>query len=321
MRTRASEELEELLTQADRSRLCLCTTDSRCARNLQRAVVQGWVVSPQRGLFALAATWRKIDPFEQARRMVRTLALLHPEWVFAGPSAAVFQGLSVSNRDVRNIFVACTEDCHTKKTNLTTRVFVKGDEPSVIDGVRMTSFARTVFDCMRMRGFRRGLAVADSALRVSGWGRDRLADEVERRFAGYRGIALVRDIVRYADGRAENGGESMARAAMIELGYEVPDLQKKVTDPIDGSEFYADYYWTLGSDDVVAGELDGHLKYVDPEMTGGRDTVEVLAEERLRESRIAARGIRIMRFSYKDSQNDERFRRILDAFGIPKRSS
>ena len=68
----------------------------------------------------------------------------------------------------------------------------------------------------------------------------------------------------------------------------------------------------------MAGELDGRQKYVDPTMTRGRATVDLLADERLRESRLT-RVARVVRFSFADVCNADYFERLLDSFRIPRR--
>ena len=36
----------------------------------------------------------------------------------------------------------------------------------------------------------------------------------------------------YADGRSENGGESIVRGIMIDLGFALPELQVEIEDPL-----------------------------------------------------------------------------------------
>ena len=99
----------------------------------------------------------------------------------------------------------------------------------------------------------------------------------------------------------------------------MPELQAKVADPLEaGRHWRVDYLWKLPDGRRVAGELDGREKYVSPEMTGGRAALDVLADERLRESRISASGIQVMRFSWRDLADARRFASIMDAYGIPR---
>ena len=66
---------------------------------------------------------------------------------------------------------------------------------------------------------------------------------------------------RCFDGRtaeARNGGESMARAIMIDLGFVPPDLQVEICDLDESDQVVAvDFHWMLPDGGVVVGELDG----------------------------------------------------------------
>ena len=67
----------------------------------------------------------------------------------------------------------------------------------------------------------------------------------------------------------------------------------------------------------MLGELDGREKYENQAMTKGRDAVQVLADERLRESRVSASGAKIMRFSFAEAVKPARMKHLLKAFGVP----
>ena len=91
-----------------------------------------------------------------------------------------------------------------------------------------------------------------------------------------------------------------------------------MNDPISGVTYRADFLWRIDEGNWVIGELDGKDKYYDEDMTKGRSIDEVLLDERLRESRINARGIRVMRFRFSELSNRLRLAELLDLFGIPK---
>ena len=66
------------------------------------------------------------------------------------------------------------------------------------------------------------------------------------------------------------------------------------------------------------GELDGGEKYVNPKMTGGKSALEVMRDERRRESRVTASCDAVVRFSPADVADNWRFSQLLDAFGVPR---
>ena len=242
-------------------------TDSR---RLERAFKRGDIIRPARCVYALPECWEKLNPIEQARRAIRALAKLHPAWVFSHTSAAVIHNLEVGYGQLGRIHLACTPQSRTQSIGTIQRHFIREDAFEQVDGVNVTSLERTTFDCMRASRFPRALAIADSALRVSGKGPDELVSAFRALHKGHRNWQRPIEVMPYASPLAENGGESVARATMIKLGYEVPRLQVVVPNLVDPAASYrVDFYWEL-ADGPVAGELDGHDKYVDPGMTNGR---------------------------------------------------
>ena len=188
----------------------------------------------------------------------------------------------------------------------------------------VTSFARTIYDCLRMLPFPLALAVADSALRIKCISRSRLAVTESKVCGTRRGLKRVLDIIDLADGRAENGGESKVRAAIISLGFESPDLQRVFADRLNPSQDYrVDFAWELPDKTVVVGELDGKDKYVDPQMTEGKSAGEVLFAERRREAHLtlADKPVRVMRFSYAEACDKQFFEHLLSSYGVPRAES
>lgn len=109
---------------------------------------------------------------------------------------------------------------------------------------------------------------------------------------------------------------------MIMLGFAVPDLQVECRDPMNPSKVIrVDFYWVLDDGTIIIGELDGRQKYIDPTMTKGKNLIEVLTDERLRESRLSVFGARIVRFSYSDVLDTAYFARLLERYGVPRNTS
>ena len=135
------------------------------------------------------------------------------------------------------------------------------------------------------------------------------------------GKACALRVARYANGGAENGGESKARAAMIEDGWDVPDLQVEIDDPMrPGSPFRVDFAW-LDLPRPVVGELDGVEKYAGREQAGdAKHALDVMVRERQRESRLSLAGFTVMRFTMADVNTPERLYRKMELAGIPRRS-
>ena len=287
------------------------------AGRMRKAWRRGDLVRLARRVYALREQLDTLNPVERELYTIRTLAALYPSWVFSHTSAAVVHNLEVGYGQLGTIHVACNIKSHTRSRGNICRHVINSDSFAQVDGINVTSLERTTFDCMRTGRFPRALAIADSALRKTGKDVGHFVEAFERLHGAHENKRRPIEIMAYADGRAENGGESVARASMIKLGYEVPDLQVEVPNLFDRTQPYrVDFYWDLKSG-PVAGELDGHNKYVDHTMTKGKSMLEVFSDERLRESRISGSDVRVMRFSYTDVRNYKLFGHLLDVFGIP----
>ena len=323
-------EIAELLAEAEEGGRCLVLRgrgSARVYRALERRVAAGTVVSPARGLYVSAGRWEGLKTDQRTLFLARGLQEQHPDWVFCGPTAAVAYGVDVSWSLQGNIHVATTRSGHSPNGTLVHRhpILREGEGASRIEmvgGLRVTSPERTLFDCLRRADFPRGLGMIDSVLRAGVVSRDGFASYVESVRDGSRGKNLVRGTLAWADPRSENGGESIARARMLLLGYACPELQVEVPNLVEGgAPFRADYCWVRADGVVILGELDGTDKYVEEEMTRGRSIDEVLSDEKDRESRISLYDVVVMRFRFGLTADPDAFAAHLDRYGVPRRGS
>lgn len=303
-------------------RRCVHADNDPQRARLNRLVSKGTLVRPYPSVYAIAEVWSHDTRRAQTYQIVRTLARLHPDWAFWGPTAAIVHGLTISNQYLEALHLADFA-YHRKCASHIVWHQSTGPAPQTVDGVRVTDFEQTVFDCMRYLRFPEALAVADSALRIRQAGPIWLTNTMAQVGKGHVNVRHALEVARHADGRAESGGESIARASIIELGFVVPDLQVSVPNPIDGGEKRVDFYWRLSGVPDVIGELDGREKY----LPGASDkpgsqiatnySLAQLSDERLRESRISV-GARIMRFSYWQALDHPYLEKMLQAYSIPR---
>lgn len=115
-----------------------------------------------------------------------------------------------------------------------------------------------------------------------------------------------------ASPRAESVGESFSRAAFEFLGLEQPVLQHAFYDEA-GFIGRADCWWPQQR---VVGEFDGKAKYLDPAVRGDASPEEAVYREKLREDRIRALGLGLVRWGWADVESPERLRRKLLAVGL-----
>ena len=311
------KDLHDKFVRAHEQGMCLTSSSRTEQRRLERAHKRGDICSPAPGVYALPALWNQLNRTEKERRVLKSLHVLHPTWVFADVSAAVLWGLNVPHSLMGDVHLATTTQSHSRSHDTRERIIMSDEHITTTNGIPVTNIARTAFDCLRNYGFRPSLCIADSALRLANMSRDDMIAIFESYHGNLVGKSQAIEIARWANPLSESGGESIARAAMLQLGFLLPDLQVAFRDPVDHDSWYrVDFFWSLPGGNVI-GELDGRQKYTDPKMTGTRSAVDVLADERLRESHLSGTGARIMRFSYKDVMNPQRFAHILRSYGIP----
>ena len=317
MRDTTQDLVNELSKAAEEERRCITGEGREEHKLLCQLERSGALIRVARGLYAEAEAWRRLDNLERTCRILRSLAWKNPSWVFCGPSAAALYGLEVPSNLLDGIHLVTNTKKREYESQRLIRHYMGDFEAVEIDGVRVTPLERTVFDCIKDIDFVRGLPIADSALRV---GKMRAEDLQKRLMAFGNADETKRALttVGWANEKAANGGESVARAIMIEQGFMVPELQVEIANVIEGGVFYADFFWDIPNDISIVGELDGFEKYVDPQMTGGRRAAHVMADERRRESRISACGIKVVRFSYSEVQRREKFTRLLTIYGVPR---
>lgn len=318
-----SERIAALLDEAEASGSCLTPFRRADALALERRLgtsdpLVGGLVSPRRGLYVRAAHWSALKPGARELHVIRGLARAHPEWAFCGTSAALAWGLPVSWHCLRQTQVVCGPRAGRRLGRSIARHELEESELVVVGSLRVTSLERTVLDCLSTMPFADGLAVADAALRLRQISCDELRSRLERSFSGHRGIVRARAACAWADPRAESGGESIARALMIERGVALPALQVELADPLDSSRgFRVDFSWADVHGRPILGELDGRQKYDDPELMDGRSLGRVLVDERRREARLTAYGAKMMRFSLGEVRNERTFWSLVNLYGIP----
>ncbi len=314
-RTGRWRQCAELLDIAHAGGRCLVAARQQEIRALRARVAEGVVVEPHPRVFAAAAWWGALNPIERERSIILSLSLRHPDLVFCSFSAAVMHRLPVSYRLLGKRHVVTIR--HTRSSPFVQRHRVDDLQWVYVDGVRVTPFVNTAVDCMRAVPFADGLVFADALLRRLVVERELLQEMVERLCRRRQGVDRAREAARWADGRAESGGESIARAQMIMAGIPPSDLQVSFANPVDErSEFRSDFLFRLVGGLTVLGELDGNEKYREEQAQAENGAVEALVRERQRESRLSMLGMPIVRFAYADTQAPGRIARLLAAAGV-----
>lgn len=170
------------------------------------------------GMFARKPRWKELNRAQRHCEIIRALVIIHPDWTFCSFSAACLLGLEVSWRHLNVVHV-----CSSTKPSARPGAHIQRHqiEPAGAirrAGISVTPPIQTVTDCLLQTGFADGMPIADSAILKLGLAREQLMEAVEQRATARNGRAIRTALttLRYADARAESGGESVARAVMIE---------------------------------------------------------------------------------------------------------
>lgn len=309
-KVRTHREVNAAMASAERERRCITGTTAAMQQALRRRRQSGELVSPYRNLYAPSEYWQGLDDCERSLHVARGLAHLHPTWTFAGLTAADAHGLDHSwrlhaNREVWLMNTACRSwpirrGAADQPGRYTLRHVPMRPHPEVREaGLRVTSLARTLVDCGLHLDFCDALALFDAAARRGEDFRD-----VLQLCAGlHADVNPVRTLIRYADSRSENGGESAVRAQIIIYGFALPELQVVFNDPsYPGRQYRVDFLWRLHDGRVIVLEYDGMAKYREPSMTDRRTVKAVLNDRAERDRALLAAGVTtILHCTYEDA--------------------
>lgn len=317
-RTKAWGELLARVNEAFSARRCYRPASHGEAQMLRRHIRDGSIVEPFPRLFAPGDVWKQLARPDQERYVIRGYAWAHPDAVFCSLSAAVMHGLPVSYSLLGTLHLYASSPTqrggkHVEMQYRRHPSYVK------IDRVAVASLVEATVDCLCSCDFEDSLAIADGCLRVARADASYLRREVERLAHGCKGVEKARHVARWADRRAESGGESIARAVMIRAGIPPTDIQREFDDPLEPRNSYrADFVFELIDGKTVLGEFDGRAKYEDEQLRGGSSTIDVLLKERQRESRLTLMDVRIVRFNWSDVRTPGRLEQMLGAAGVTR---
>lgn len=261
-------------------------------RDLVAAVLGGHEIRRQRSsgeLLRLRRGMYAVRPqplaYEEAHhRLVRaTIPVISGDAVVSHVSAAVLHGLPIWRGDMSVVHVTRNRRYGGRlvPTLAVHASTLPDSEVVLVDGIRVTSLARTVADLLRQRNRPLAVAAGDAALRA-GLDLAEVADLLDA-MKGWPGTPGARRLLMLLDGRAESPGESASRLAIHDAGLPTPELQHHVMDE-DGLAGIVDHWW---EEFGWAGEYDGLTKY-GRLVPAGRTSTEVLVAEKRREDRIRA---------------------------------
>lgn len=286
-------------------------------RALRDACRRGLLVRVRRGSYCLREIWDALDGAQRHLLCIRAaVRRLEGPHLVAGRSAAAIWGLpyAAQERDDVTLLVPYSGGGASEPGVRRTAASADAADAVEVDGIPLTTFARTVLDHGRSLDFLRSVAVVDHARsrrHPAAVDRELLEDELQR--AAYtRGRVALRRVLDFSTSLSDSVGESETRAAIHLAGFETPVLQREWHDAEGSME--SDYYWESVD---VAGEFDGKVKYTRDEFTHG-DPASVVWREKRREDRLRRLVSGVVRLVTEEVRRPLVLTRILSDAGIPR---
>ena len=155
-----------------------------------------------------------------------------------------------------------------------------------VGGRLATAPAWTAVEVARTLSRPRVLAILYSALHCGACTREEVQSAM-REQKGRRGIVKVRDLLPYADSRAESAMESEARLVFIDGGLPLPELQYEIVDRC-GKLWRVDFAWP---DAMLVVEYDSVEWHANP---------DAFKHDRLKTSRLQDCGWSVMPITVED---------------------
>jgi hypothetical protein len=269
----------------------------------------------RRGVYAPRRAWVAATSDERYRHRVLAAAqTLAPATVFSHESAAVLLGLPVVKIPDRvHVIAERTSGGRSQLDVVRHCLGLERVEPWAVDGVLVTSPARTVLDLAVLRSFEAAVVVGDALLRLYPGQRSEL-DELVDWFGSHRGATKLRRAHRFFDGAAASPGESVSRVRMHVSGFVAPVLQFEVRT--GSQQDFTDFAWP---DEGAVGEFDGEVKYREDRYRSGGTAEDVVIREKNRENRIRRSYPRFARWDARDLRRTGGLEQILTVAGVPRR--
>jgi hypothetical protein len=257
------------------------------------------IVAVRPGAYVQSDDERLRTPEARHRLEVRAaLPHINPDAVVSHASAAVLHGLALWSTPLDRVHVTRRQSSGGRRTS---RLHVhpaalNDDEIVVVDGILVTSVARTIIDLARSLTFEAAVVPADFALHRHLVDRATLA-AVGKRTSHRRGNTRARRVVAFADPGAASPGESRSRVAIARAGLPPPRLQYPVRSRHGVVLGYADFAW---EEFRTLGEFDGRTKYSGGLLKPGQDPGDVVFAEKRREDSFRDEAWRVVRWTTAD---------------------
>ncbi len=280
--------------------------------DLERLLRTNRLERVRRGAYALPMVSDAEFETRHRRLVLATVPQLEPGAVVSHGSAAVLHRLPIRPERLRRVHVTRPRSGGGQRRSVVHVHVAPFDsvQLAIVDGVPVTSLARTVLDLGRSLPMHEAVAIGDHALR-SGLDPAELAIGLEG-MRSWPGVRAARRSCDFLDPRSESPAESTSRVRFFEQGIPTPDLQYEVFDEGGALLARSDFCW---EERRTLGEFDGKVKY-GRLLRPGQSSEDVVFAEKLREDALRDRGWQVVRWTWSELDHPEaicdRLRRAFD---------
>jgi hypothetical protein len=286
-------------------------------------VRRGEFVAVRRGVYMRASRWAQLN--SHARHLARVqaaVAFADEDLVVSHLSAAAVWGLPWYG-SYPTFVDAIGEWANGGRRSSAIRLhaLTAPDMFAEVDGVGVTSLARTVVDIARSSSFVQSVVVVDAALRrtehpiVGVPGTGITAADLHREVAlapHTHGAAMALRAIEFGNGKADLPGESISRVN-ISLARLTPPILQAPLRGASGTVYHVDFWWP---DFNLIGEFDGKAKYTEEKYLRGRSPQQALYDEKRREDDLRAADHALTRWPWETAISMPLLRAHLIAAGL-----
>ena len=271
--------------------------EGRSTREIETLVRRGTLVRLHRGVYAradFANTARTRPNGDHLLRTAAALASIGPGVVASHQTAASIYELDLFGRPGRELTLTRAPG-HNRSGRPGVHVYSAGlpaEHVTEVDGLPVTTPARTVIDLARNLDFRAGVVAADSALHLKLVTKAEL-ESVCADCSRWRGATRAAEVVAFAEALSESVLESLARVVFRDCGLPPPELQVWA----GGAEVVGrvDFLWRRFR---TVAEVDGRMKYAN----SARAVRQLERDRQLRDA-----GYEVVHFTWKDITENPRY--------------
>jgi len=277
------------------------------------------------GVYIATAVWKSLkydNPYRY--RVMAAAQKLSRSTQFSHDSAAVMWGLPSLGPWSGAVHALAPQASGGRSATVLKRHCVGEEEGNwQIDGLRVTSLARTLVDVSCTSSFLRAVAMVDAGLRDTNSDNVRhalgLSSPTKAELLAILdsllprgGSAKARNAIAFGDGHSQSVLESLSRGQFHLLGLPAPELQVPFYDD-EGFIGNVDFYWR--ELDLI-GEADGDFKYNGVASPSGLPSIEVVKAEKAREDRLRRVVTGFERWDWDVARNRERLAARLRRHGL-----